>query len=51
MSVIGKGLIALLFWLIVAVGFTEVTALALNAWILHVPHGQSADGFTAITPN
>ena len=43
MSVMGRGFLSLLFWLIVGVGLTELTVLALNAWVLHVPHGQSTD--------
>ena len=45
MSVIGRGFLSLLFWLIVGLGFTGMTVLALNAWVLRVPHGQSSEGF------
>jgi len=51
MSVIGRGFLSLLFWLIVGFGLTEVTVLALNAWMLHGTHGQPADSFTASRPD
>ena len=35
MSVMAKGFLGLLFWLIVGFAFTEVTVLLLNAWIFH----------------
>ena len=43
MSVMGRGFLSLLFWLVVGLGFTGLTVLALNEWVLHVPHGQSTD--------
>ena len=43
MSVMGRGFLSLLFWLIVGLGFTGMTVLALNAWVEHLPHGQLSD--------
>jgi len=43
MSVMGRGFLSLLFWLVVGLGFTGLTVLALNAWVLRAPHGQSTD--------
>lgn len=40
MSVIGRGFLSLLFWLIVGLGFTGLTVLALNAWIFHTQHSS-----------
>jgi hypothetical protein len=51
MSVMGRGFLGLLFWLIVGLGFTGLTVLALNAWVLHASHGQSADSFTVPRPD
>ena len=40
MSVIARGFLGLLFWLIVGLGFTGVTVLLLNAWIFHEQHSS-----------
>ena len=50
MSVITKGFLALLFWLIVGFGFTEATVLMLNAWIFHEQRSQSIDSVASIAP-
>ena len=50
MSVMSRGFFGLLFWLVVGFGFTEVTVLALNAWILHERPSPPADGMASITP-
>ena len=42
MSVMAKGFLGLLFWLVVGLGFTGLTVLVLNAWIVHerqIPSG------------
>jgi hypothetical protein len=49
MSVITKGFLGLLAWLIVGFGVTEVTVLVLNAWIFHEKHSQSIDSVASIT--
>jgi hypothetical protein len=40
MSVITKGFLGLLFWLVVGFAFTEVIVLMLNAWIFHAQHSS-----------
>jgi hypothetical protein len=35
MNTIVKGLMGLVFWLLVGFGLTEATVLSLNAWLLH----------------
>ena len=48
MSVITRGFLGLLFWLIVGFGFTETTVLLLNAWISHERQSQPADSVASI---
>jgi hypothetical protein len=51
MSVMSRGVLGLLFWLFVGFGFTEMTVLALNAWVVHGHQGQPADSVAAIKPD
>ena len=48
MSVITKGFLGLLAWLIVGFGVTELAVLLLNAWIFHEKHSQSIDSMASI---
>jgi hypothetical protein len=45
-----KGLLGLVLWLIAGFAFTEVTALALNAWLMHRVSTHSQDGVSALQP-
>ena len=48
MSVITKGFLGLLAWLIVGFGVTEMAVLLLNAWIFHEKHSQTIESVAAI---
>ena len=37
-----KGVLGLVFWLFVGFAFTEITALGLNAWLMHESAGHRA---------
>ena len=51
MSVISKGFLGLLFWLVAGFGFTELTVLILNAWILHGQPAPAIDSVALIKPD
>ena len=37
---LNRGVLGLVFWLFVGFAFTEMTALSLNAWLLHESAGH-----------
>ena len=43
-----KGVLGLVFWLFVGFSFTELTALGLNAWLMHESSGHRADTASAL---
>ena len=45
-----KGFLGLVFWLIVGLGFTGLTSLALNAWVLRGASGHAADTSSTLQP-
>ena len=48
MSVMSKGIVSMVFWLVVGFGFTEVTVLTLNAWMSHGQQSRPMDTVAAI---
>jgi hypothetical protein len=48
MNVMTKGILGLLFWLVLGFGLTEMTVLTLNAWLNHEAHPLRADTVAAI---
>jgi hypothetical protein len=48
-----KGIFGLVFWLFVGFTFTELTATALNAWLMHESAGhrfETASTISALLP-